>query len=386
MTSFPFLYRLLSSRFLPRNNSSLVRRLISSAASSATLHEESAGGLNGRLARLSLSSSPADLLAFYNRLTVPDRSHLNLISFKYILTAMLADGRQMDAFRLINQLEASSSENGFPDKSSFLILMRGLVDADISGSLALAVDEIFELMVKGHNIPADLQAWSLRIKAFLHSKFMNNHNPALEPSRIFYKEMIQSMELEQARDLDQQYIYALNELRTELIITAVNRRIWSFSEWMLSELAASSPNSQAQQAHYIFIDKIASASGLFTDASSLPVIRYLLANNSSKTNSVLLNSIGFNQQLLLFCWRQGRSSADLAHLALRFLLRADPQRNNLWIDSAEGCLRRELPRDYYTFESDEARDRLTTTLNRIKCSESQIKDLEMEILHQKLLL
>ena len=112
----------------------------------------------------------------------------------------------------------------------------------------------------------------------------------------------------------------------------------------------------------------------------------MLANNSSKTNSVLLNSIGFNQQLLLFCWRQGRSSADLAHLALRFLLRADPQRNNLWIDSAEGCLRRELPRDYYTFESDEARDRLTTTLNRIKCSESQIKDLEMEILHQKLLL
>lgn len=342
----------------------------SSFSTSSTLHEESAAGLNGRLARLSSSAPPADLLAFYSRVSPSDRRHLNLSSFNYILEAMLADGRQMDAFRLINQLEGDGDvdgvkSTGFPDKSSFLILMRGLVEADVSGSLALAVDELFELMQKRYNILPDLEIWSLRIRAFLHPKFMNPIT-SVEPARIFYSEMIK----------EQLSPDALNELKSDLIITAVNRRLWAYSDWILKEMSIN--------LNFILIDKIASSSGLFLDPSSIPVIRFLLKSQSI-SDSLILNSVGFNQNLLLFCWRQGKASADLALLALRFLLKNRPDKSNWWIETAEGCLQRELPRDFYVFDAEETRDRLSSTVQRIKCSPHDVKELEKEIIHQKLI-
>lgn len=71
----------------------------------STLHEESAAGLNGRLARLPAN----ELLAFHARLSASQRKLLNLASFNYVLAAMLQEGRQMDAFRLISELEDSQS-------------------------------------------------------------------------------------------------------------------------------------------------------------------------------------------------------------------------------------------------------------------------------------
>lgn len=342
--------------------------------STSTLHEESAAGLNGRLARLASNSPPSDLLAFHSRLPASSLSLLNLQSFHYILEAMLADGRQMDAFRYIAQLEGQAA-NGFPDKQSFTILMRGLVEADVSGSLALAVDELFLLMQKRYNIQPDFTLWSLRIRAFLHHKYMNPSNPSLEPSRIFYSDLTGQSNNNSSSSL---HPAALNDLNAELVITAVNRRLWSFSNWILTTSSSSLLN-------YIFIDKIASAATLFSDPASIPVIRFLLQLNPKIIDSIILNSIGFNLQLLLFCWRTGRSAADLALKPLNWLIKHLPHKSDFWIETAEGCLRREMPRDYYTLESEDARDRLASTIETVKCSDVHIKELENEIINQKLL-
>ena len=167
---------------------------------------------------------------------------------------------------------------------------------------------------------------------------------------------------------------ALDELRADLVVTAVNRRVWGFAEWMLTEMSA---------LNFRF-DKIANASSLFTDAASIPILRHLIGTGNIP-NSHLIDSFGFNRQLLLYCWRQGRISADLALTALKFLLRACPDRAEFWLETAEGCLRRELPRDFYVFEAEETRERMMNTVQRIKCSESTWKQLEQEIINQKLL-
>ena len=336
-----------------------------------SLHEESAGGLNGRLVRLAHLHSPNDLLSFYSRLGASDRLLLNVDSFNYILGALLRDGQQMEAFRLIGQLE--NQLPGVPDKCSFHVLMEGLVEADSSGSLALAVDELFELMRNKYKIQADLEAWGLRIRAFLHSKYLNSSAPTLEPARIFYREML--VDYQSTRPASSfNFDAALDELRADLVVTAVNRRVWGFAEWMLTEMSA---------LNFRF-DKIANASSLFTDAASIPILRHLIGTGNIP-NSHLIDSFGFNRQLLLYCWRQGRISADLALTALKFLLRACPDRAEFWLETAEGCLRRELPRDFYVFEAEETRERMMNTVQRIKCSESTWKQLEQEIINQKLL-
>lgn len=298
--------------------------------------------------------------------------------------------------------------------------MRGLVEADHSGSLALAVDELFELMQRRYGIQPDLPAWTLRIRAFLHPKFMNQTCPALEPARIFYNEM-----LETSNNTSNEFNYnsALNDLNAELIVTAVNRRLWTFSDWILTRpkeerlgsvgissiagattytgantntttsstitttLSTTTP-STAPWASSIFIDKIASAAGLFTDPASVPILRFLYNSHppqtKSSTSSVLLNTVGFNRQVLLFCWRQGRATADLALKALRWLTKHEPAHMDWWIETAEGCLRREMPRDFYVLEMEESKERLAATVSRIKCADSHIKELEREILHQKM--
>ena len=86
-----------------------------------TFHEESAAGLNGRLARLAHSNSPSELISFYSRLGPSSLGHLNLDSFNYILAAFLQNGQQMAAFKLINHLETRSDFPGFSDKNTFLI-------------------------------------------------------------------------------------------------------------------------------------------------------------------------------------------------------------------------------------------------------------------------
>lgn len=333
-----------------------------------SLHEESAGGLNGRLARLAhLHHSPAELLSLYSRLGASDRLLLNVDSFNYILGALLRDGQQMEAFKLIGQLEDQLP--GFPDKCTFRVLMEGLVEADSSGSLALAVDELFQLMRNKYNLPADLDTSGLRIRSFLHPKYLNSQAPALEPARIFYREMLLD-----TKSSAFNYEAAVDELRADLVVTAVNRRIWGFAEWMIGEMTSLN----------FRLDKIANASGLFADSACIPVLRHLTGTESSNHNR-LVDSVGFNRQLLLFCWRQGRISADLALRALRFLGRECPSQGAFWVETAEGCLRRELPRDFYVFEAEETRERMMGTVQRVKCPESAWKQLEKEIINQKLL-
>ena len=338
-----------------------------------SLHEESAGGLNGRLARLAHLHSPSDLLAFYARLGASDRLLLNVDSFNYILGALLRDGQQMEAFRLIGQLE--NQLIAFPDKMTFRVLMEGLVEADSSGSLALAVDELFELMRNKYKLPTDLDIWGLRIRAFLHSKYLNSTSINLEPARIFYREMLSDYQSTKAA-ASFNYEAALDELRADLVVAAVNRRIWSFAEWMLTEMSSIS----------LRLDKIANASGLFTESASIPILRHLTTTiNTADSNNHLIRSFGFNQQLLLFCWRQGRISADLALVALKFLLQECPRHSQFWLETAEGCLRRELPKDFYVFDGEDTRERMLNTVQRVKCQESAWKQLEQEIIHQKLL-
>ena len=346
---------------------SVSRRVFSHAP---TFHEESAAGLNGRLARLAHSNSPTDLISFYSRIGPASLAHLNLDSFNYILSAFLRDGQQMTAFKLISQLEQRGDLPGFPDKSTFVILMTGLVEADTSGSLSSTVDELFELMQKRYKIKPDLTCWSLRIRSFLHSKFLNPSNPSLEPSRIFYHDMLAK--------IDHLNTYEVNEFRADLVVTAVSRRLWSFADWILTELPTSSQ---------LFHDKIANSSGLFVDSSSIPILRYLIKCQLTRTTSTdsIINSLGFNRKLLLYCWRQGRFTSDLAIHALRFLTFNAPSQSDWWLETAEGCLHRELPRDYYFFETEEAKDRLINSIHRLKCQESEIKEFEQEIIHQKLL-
>ena len=201
-----------------------------------TLHEESAGGINGRLAHYAHSSASAakDLVEFYAQLGVSDRSQLNVSSYNYILGALLQVGKQMEAFKFISDLESridkSESSLSFPDETSFLILMKGLVEADSSGSLALAVNEIFELMHRKYQFDLNLSAWSLRIRAFLHSKFIfSDPDTSVEPSRVFYREMMNYF----SNCSSVNFGIELNNLRVELIVTAVNRRLWNFAEWMI---------------------------------------------------------------------------------------------------------------------------------------------------------
>ena len=254
--------------------------------------------------------------------------------------------------------------------------MTGLVDADTSGSLAATVDELFEFMQKRYKIIPDLSCWSLRIRAHLHSKFLNPSAPSLEPARIFYHEMLSTF----PNSHDE-----LNELRADLVVTAVSRRLWSFANWILTEWPSSS-------ATLSFQNKIANASGLFLDASSVPILRFLVKNNQKQTQlhrrdlDSIIHSHGFNQQLLLFCWRQGRFTSDLALHALRTLCALAPNRIDWWLETAQGCLNRELPRDFYSFEAEEAKDRLIALIHRLKCQEAEIKEFEQEILHQKLLI
>lgn len=359
----------LSTKFLK------IRRPFSTTASlncftAPSLHEESAGGLNGRLARLAhLHNSPTELLSLYSRLGASDRLLLNVDSFNYILGALLRDGQQMEAFKLIGKLE--NQLPGFPDKWTFRVLMEGLVEADSSGSLALAVDELFELMRNKYNLPADLDIWGLRIRSFLHSKYLNSQASALEPARIFYREMLLDTK---SRAAAFNYEAALDELRADLVVTAVNRRIWGFAEWMISEMTSLN----------FRLDKIANASGLFNDSACIPILRHLTGTESNNHNR-LITSFGFNRQLLMFCWRQGRISADLAVTALRFLLRECPEHGEFWLETAEGCLRRELPRDFYVFEAEDTRERMMASVQRVKCPESNWKQLEQEIVNQKLL-
>lgn len=355
-----------------------LRRFVSRAFShSPTFHEESAAGLNGRLARLAHSNSPSELISFYSRLGPASLAHLNLDSFNYILGAFLRDGQQMAAFKLISQLEQRTDFPSFPDKCTFSILMTGLVEADTSGSLAATVDELFELMQKRYKIQPDLNCWSLRIRAFLHSKFLNSSVPALEPARIFYRDMLAAFS-------NSNFTYELNELRADLVVTAVSRRLWSFADWILSELSSSSS--------HLFHDKIANSTGLFLDSSSIPILRYLIkcqkttpTTTTKYPNDSIINSIGFNRQLLLYCWRQGKFTSDLAFHALRFLILNAPSHTDWWLETAEGCFNRDLPRDYSAFETEEAKDRLISLIHRFKCKESEIKDFEQEILHHKLL-
>lgn len=343
-----------------------------------TLHEESAAGLNGRFARLAHTNSPSELLSLYTRLGPSSLSHLNLDSYNYILAAFLRSGQQMAAFKLINQLEHEQNIPGFPDKSTFVILMEGLVEADVSGSLAATVDELFELMQKRYKIKSDLACWSLRIRAFLHSKFLNSSAPTLEPARIFYHDMLKSGGVKSE--------FELNELRADLVVTAVSRRLWSFADWILTELSSSGSGSGSGSGSHLSHDKIANASGLFIDPSSIPILRYLVKfqKTGSPADSIV-NSIGFNQQLLLYCWRQGRITSDLALHALRFLIANAPNHTDWWLETAEGCLKRDLPRDFYIFETEEAKDRLLNTVHKVKCPDSDIKTFEQEILHHKLL-
>lgn len=78
-------------------------------------------------------------------------------------------------------------------------------------------------------------------------------------------------------------------------------------------------------------------------------------------------------------------AADLALTALRALIRVIPSHGPRWIETAQGCLQRQLPRDYYILDTDEARNRLLESVNRLKCPQADISALEEEIKHQKLM-
>lgn len=391
----------------------------SSSSSSSTLHEESAGGLNGRFARLSQSSSPSELLSFYSRLGPADRSQLNIDSFNYILLALFRSGQQIEAFKLISRLEeegaAKNTTNykAFPDRTSFNVIMEGLVEADNSGSLALAVDEIFNLMQEKYKIRADLQSWSSRIRAFLHAKYMSSSSSSsslssallTEASRVFYREMLNELGPKLS-------IFALNELRADLVVTAVNRKLWSFSEWILFEelnemkrydiiSAIASNNNTSNTSNdgtfdkdhqfrnlqfSLTWDKIANAAGLFHETASVPILRHLL--HQTMPSDSIIKSVGFNQQVLLFAWRQGRLAADLASLALENLMKL-PQTSrtirNFWLSTADECLRRDMPRDFHVFDGDEGRERSISVMQRVKCDPKAVKELEETLINYKLL-
>lgn len=344
-----------------------------------TLHEESAGGINGRFARMSQTNSPTELLTLYSKLSPSDLIHLNTISFNHVLEAMLQTGKQIEAFKLINDLERRP-EHSFPDKSTFKILMKGLVEADSSGSLALTVDEIFELMQKKYLIEPDLEAWNWRIRAFLHHKYTNSPTHPHQVSKVFYNQMYKAFPL---TSMSPHSIQEMNELRADLVVTAVNRRLWSFAEWMFDELLLRDPYPDTA-----IWEKIANAAGLFTDPACIPIIRHLqdhIVNSLGTNANSVLNSVGLNTNILLFAYRQGRLASDLALHALRYLVKNWPEKMDWWVSTAEGCLRRSYPRDLECCEGDEARNKILGTIERVGCKEGDIREFEQYITHLKLL-
>lgn len=326
----------------------MFRRLLS------TLHASSAGGVNGRLAKLVGDGAYEQAIAFYEKSA--QEAPTSASTLNYLIEAYFKCDRHLDALKLARQLDHSQSV--VPNRQTFVSLMRGLVEVDASGSLALSIDELFQLMRRRYGIEADWEAWLLRTRAFLHPKYSSEHSEST-PAHIFYAQMMK--ELGNSGHLP--------SIKTELLITAINRRLWPFAEFMLQEL-----KSDGSFADFSVWERISMAKGLFSDLASLPIVREL-QRKSQSTSSVALH-----QCFLNYASRLGRCASDVASRALSDLQTIDPQNTQRYRRVAARCLERILPLDLETLDSTGQQvDRVLALMERLRCPSGHLEQLQNKL-------
>lgn len=324
-----------------------IRRFLSS-----TLHISSAGGINGRLAKLIGDGAYEQAIAFYEKSATSTPTSPSTLN--YLIEAYFKCDRHLDALKLARQLDNTLQIT--PNRQTFVSLMRGLVEVDASGSLSLSVDELFQLMRRRYAIEADWETWLLRIQAFLHPKYSSEQTEST-PAHIFYAQMLKELG-------DSGH---LTTMKTELLITAINRRLWPFAEFMLRELSEGPSDFSIWQ-------RISLAKGLFSDLASLPIVRELQRNARN-------TSLALHQCFLNYAARQGRCAADVATKSLDTLLSIDSLNSQRYKRVAKRCLERTLPLDLETFDSSGQQvDRLLVLMERLRCPSFHLEQLSNKLL------
>jgi hypothetical protein len=301
----------------------------------STFHEQGAGGINGKLAHFIQSREYESAISLFEASPIVPNS---ISSLNYLIDAYFSRGRHMDAIILAKKIDELQLS---PNLQTFNYLMKGLALVDTAGTLALSVDEIFQLMPGKYGIIPDWQSWLFRIQAFIRPKFMTAPHDNCAP-KLFYEQM-RSRITERTKILQTQ---------SELLITAVNRRIWSFAEYMLSEMKQ---NDADKGFLFPAWEQICLAKGLFSEIGCVPVLRELqqFSLQLSRYGSLVspLSSINLHRNILNFAARQGRSCADLAFYSINFLLHQDAENSKIYLSLASRVINRTVPIDLEFFNA-----------------------------------
>ena len=345
----------------------------------STLHEQGAGGINGKLAQLIQNREYDSAITFFES-NPAVASAASTASLNYLLEAYFGRGRHLDAILLAKKVDELQLK---PNLQTFNYLMKGLVSIDTAGTLALSVDEIFQVMSKRYGLTPDWQSWLFRIQAFLRPKFMTAHGMSESggAAKVFYEQMLlcQALPTDKAK---------LHEIQTELLVTAVNRRVWSFAEFMLGEIKTSA--SQGESFLFPAWEQVCLAKGLFSEIGCVPVLRELQQFSLKLSQENLLasplSSLSLHKNILIFATRQGRCCADLAFYSLNFLLRHDdPSNAALYSALAARVLSRTIPLDLEFFNApDGEADNLQASgflslVEKFKCSDVYLQKLKTAI-------
>lgn len=369
----------------------------------ATFHEQGAGGINGRLAQLIQDRDYDSVISFFESTATatatPEPAMQSTATLNFLIDAYFNRGRHRDAILAAKRLDSLALS---PNAQTFTLLLKGLVGVDSTGTLALTVDELFQFMTQKYGIVPDWQSWRYRIEAFLHAKFFNSSASSLSsasasasasPAIIFYEQMRQALPGQSAH---------LFQVQTDLLVSAVSRRLWSFAEFMLAEMESCAQTALAGQDEQLFPawERVCLTNGLFSDIGCTPVLRRLqqfslrlLARNCPLASPLV--SLSLHRDLLAFAGKQGRVCADLAVHSLALLLERDPRRGDVYRALAGLALVRTVPRDvefYGSTAADGSSDgsavapgkeqhvtRLLATAERVKCAGEYLERLKAAI-------
>ncbi len=329
----------------------------------STLHEQAGGGINGKLAQMIKGREYESIISFFesNQCCQPTTTSLN-----YLIEAYFGRGRHLDAILLAKKFDVLRL---LPNTQTFNYLMKGLVAADSTGTLALSVDEIFQLMTRKYGLDPDWQSWLYRIQAFIRPKFMASFDNSVP--KLFYGEMST-----QIYDKTK-----LSEIQTELLVTAVNRRVWSFAEHMLWEMRK---NNLEDAFLFPAWEEVCLAKGLFSELGCIPELREIQQFSKRLTENHFaaspLSSTALHKNILIFSSKQGRCCADLAFYSLNFLSRKDSKNIQLYSLLAQRTLSRTVPVDLESCpEADAQIPGLLSLAEKLRCPDEYIYKLKSAI-------
>lgn len=285
------------------------------AASLPTFHEMSAGGYNGRLARAFIGRHrTATILELMTKMRRLGERPTTVLSYNYLLSALLSTGARRDAYLLLREME----ERGMsPDVFTFEQLLYDLAKDE---GLAVTVEELFQLMSIKYGLKPSASCWSSRIRVWM-ARFnelrvlnlfeeMRTTDPRVATDVTLYVAVARSAVLCALWDVASHVLSCITPTATS---NHHSKEI--FVEYQKSDVQPTNPPIIFTNQDYY---ELLTIRYRLHDPQQVPILRFVLQQLDS---SQMLLDEGVYVRILYFAARIGNAVGDLAYFALQRLVR-----------------------------------------------------------------